>query len=140
MSASFSIGAQADANIKVMGFNVGLGINGGSMKIGDGPLTLEKGVSIGVGVFNAENYTKAYELDSWTSVRESGYTVGIPGVTEDHKKTEIFDSTGRYFEKATESNTVNTDYKIGTSASLIIGAEVTIDLSKVTKFINELFK
>ena len=99
LSFSFSIGGQANANVKVMGVNVGLGVNGGSVKIGDGLLTLEKGVSIGVGIFNAENYTRAYELDSWTSVRESGYTVGVPGIIEDHKKTETFDSTGRYFEK-----------------------------------------
>ena len=119
LSFSFSIGGQANANVKVMGVNVGLGVNGGSVKIGDGLLTLEKGVSIGVGIFNAENYTRAYELDSWTSVRESGYTVGVPGIIEDHKKTETFDSTGRYFEKTGESNTVDMDYTLGVSASII---------------------
>ncbi|MCS2389901.1 hypothetical protein NXV57_23585 [Bacteroides thetaiotaomicron] len=123
-----------------MGVNVGLGVNGGSVKIGDGLLTLEKGVSIGVGIFNAENYTRAYELDSWTSVRESGYTVGVPGIIEDHKKTETFDSTGRYFEKTGESNTVDTDYTLGVSASIILGAEILIDLSKMLDFVKELFK
>ena len=123
-----------------MGVNVGLGVNGGSVKIGDGLLTLEKGVSIGVGIFNAENYTRAYELDSWTSVRESGYTVGVPGIIEDHKKTETFDSTGRYFEKTGESNTVDTDYTLGVSASIILGAEISIDLSKMLDFVKELFK
>lgn len=140
LSFSFSIGAQADANVKVMGVNVGLGVNGGSMKIGNGPLTLEKSVSIGLGVVNAESYTKVYDTDSWTSVRESGYTVGVPGITEDHKKTETFDSSGKYFEKTEESNTVNTDYTIGASVSLIVGAEVTVDLSKTLNFIKELFK
>ena len=110
------------------------------VKIGDGLLTLEKGVSIGVGIFNAENYTRAYELDSWTSVRESGYTVGVPGIIEDHKKTETFDSTGRYFEKTGESNTVDTDYTLGVSASIILGAEILIDLSKMLDFVKELFK
>ena len=105
-----------------------------------GLLTLEKGVSIGVGIFNAENYTRAYELDSWTSVRESGYTVGVPGIIEDHKKTETFDSTGRYFEKTGESNTVDTDYTLGVSASIILGAEILIDLSKMLDFVKELFK
>ena len=140
LSFSFSIGGQANANVKVMGVNVGLGVNGGSVKIGDGLLTLEKGVSIGVGIFNAENYTRAYELDSWTSVRESGYTVGVPGIIEDHKKTETFDSTGRYFEKTGESNTVDTDYTLGVSASIILGAEISIDLSKMLDFVKELFK
>ena len=140
LSFSFSIGGQANANVKVMGVNVGLGVNGGSVKIGDGLLTLEKGVSIGVGIFNAENYTRAYELDSWTSVRESGYTVGVPGIIEDHKKTETFDSTGRYFEKTGESNTVDTDYTLGVSASIILGAEILIDLSKMLDFVKELFK
>ena len=140
LSFSFSIGGQANANVKIMGVNVGLGVNGGSVKIGDGPLTLEKGVSIGVGIFNAENYTRAYELDSWTSVRESGYTVGVPGIIEDHKKTETFDSTGRYFEKTGESNTVDTDYTLGVSASIILGAEISIDLSKMLNFVKELFK
>ena len=140
LSFSFSIGGQANANVKIMGVNVGLGVNGGSVKIGDGPLTLEKGVSIGVGIFNAENYTRAYELDSWTSVRESGYTVGVPGIIEDHKKTETFDSTGRYFEKTGESNTVDTDYTLGVSASIILGAEISIDLSKILNFVKELFK
>ena len=140
LSFSFSIGGQANANVKVMGVNVGLGVNGGSVKIGDGLLTLEKGVSIGVGIFNAENYTRAYELDSWTSVRESGYTVGVPGIIEDHKKTETFDSTGRYFEKTGESNTVDTDYTLGVSASIIWGAEILIDLSKMLDFVKELFK
>ena len=140
LSFSFSIGGQANANVKVMGVNVGLGVNGGSVKIGDGLLTLEKGVSIGVGIFNAENYTRAYELDSWTSVRESGYTVGVPGIIEDHKKTEAFDSTGRYFEKTGESNTVDTDYTLGVSASIILGAEISIDLSKMLDFVKELFK
>ena len=111
-----------------------------TLKIGDGLLTLEKGVSIGVGIFNAENYTRAYELDSWTSVRESGYTVGVPGIIEDHKKTETFDSTGRYFEKTGESNTVDTDYTLGVSASIILGAEILIDLSKMLDFVKELFK
>ena len=140
LSFSFSIGGQANANVKIMGVNVGLGVNGGSVKIGDGPLTLEKGVSIGVGIFNAENYTRAYELDSWTSVRESGYTVGVPGIIEDHKKTETFDSTGRYFEKTGESNTVDTDYTLGVSASIILGAEISIDLSKMLNFVKDLFK
>ena len=140
LSFSFSIGGQANANVKIMGVNVGLGVNGGSVKIGDGPLTLEKGVSIGVGIFNAENYTRAYELDSWTSVRESGYTVGVSGIIEDHKKTETFDSTGRYFEKTGESNTVDTDYTLGVSASIILGAEISIDLSKMLNFVKELFK
>ena len=140
LSFSFSIGGQANANVKVMGVNVGLGVNGGSVKIGDGLLTLEKGVSIGVGIFNAENYTRAYELDSWTSVRESGYTVGVPGIIEDHKKTETFDSTGRYFKKTGESNTVDTDYTLGVSASIILGAEILIDLSKMLDFVKELFK
>ena len=140
LSFSFSIGGQANANVKIMGVNVGLGVNGGSVKIGDGLLTLEKGVSIGVGIFNAENYTRAYELDSWTSVRESGYTVGVPGIIEDHKKTETFDSTGRYFEKTGESNTVDTDYTLGVSASIILGAEISIDLSKMLDFVKELFK
>ena len=140
LSFSFSIGGQANANVKVMGVNVGLGVKGGSVKIGDGLLTLEKGVSIGVGIFNAENYTRAYELDSWTSVRESGYTVGVPGIIEDHKKTETFDSTGRYFEKTGESNTVDTDYTLGVSASIILGAEILIDLSKMLDFVKELFK
>ena len=140
LSFSFSIGGQANANVKVMGVNVGLGVNGGSVKIGDGLLTLEKGVSIGVGIFNAENYTRAYELDSWTSVRESGYTVGVPGIIEDHKKTETFDSTGRYFEKTGESNTVDTAYTLGVSASIILGAEILIDLSKMLDFVKELFK
>ena len=140
LSFSFSIGGQANANVKVMGVNVGLGVNGGSVKIGDGLLTLEKGVAIGVGIFNAENYTRAYELDSWTSVRESGYTVGVPGIIEDHKKTETFDSTGRYFEKTGESNTVDTDYTLGVSASIILGAEISIDLSKMLDFVKELFK
>ena len=140
LSVSFSIGSQANADIKVMGVNVGLGVNGGSMKIGDGPLTVEKGLSIGVGIFNAENYTRAYELDSWTSVRESGYTVGIPLITEDHKKTETFDSTGRYFEKAGESNTIDTDYTIGVSASVILGADISIDLSEIWNFFEALFK
>ena len=140
LSFSFSIGGQANANVKVMGVNVGLGVNGGSVKIGDGLLTLEKGVSIGVGIFNAENYTRAYELDSWTSVRESGYTVGVPGIIEDHKKTETFDSTGRYFEKTGESNTVDTDYTLGVSASIILGAEILIDLSKMLDYVKELFK
>ena len=134
LSFSFSIGGQANANVKVMGVNVGLGVNGGGL------LTLEKGVSIGVGIFNAENYTRAYELDSWTSVRESGYTVGVPGIIEDHKKTETFDSTGRYFEKTGESNTVDTDYTLGVSASIILGAEISIDLSKMLDFVKELFK
>ena len=134
LSFSFSIGGQANANVKIMGVNVGLGVNGGS------PLTLEKGVSIGVGIFNAENYTRAYELDSWTSVRESGYTVGVSGIIEDHKKTETFDSTGRYFEKTGESNTVDTDYTLGVSASIILGAEISIDLSKMLNFVKELFK
>ena len=140
LSVSFSIGSQANADIKVMGVNVGLGVNGGSMKIGDGPLTVEKGLSIGVGIFNAENYTRAYELDSWTSVRESGYTVGIPLITEDHKKTETFDSTGRYFEKTGESNTIDTDYTIGVSASVILGADISIDLSEIWNFFEALFK
>lgn len=140
LSVSFSIGAQANANIRASEVNIGLGVNGGSVKIGDGPLSVEKGASIGIGIFSAENYTRAYDLDARTSVRESGYTIGIPFVTEDHKKTETFDSTGQYYEKSKESNTIETEYEVSVSASLILGAEISIDLSKMYNFIKELFK
>ena len=140
LSVSFSIGAQANANVRASEVNIGLGVNGGSVKIGDGPLSVEKGASIGIGIFSAENYTRAYDLDARTSVRESGYTIGIPFVTEDHKKTETFDSTGQYYEKSKESNTIETEYEVSVSASLILGAEISIDLSKMCNFIKELFK
>ena len=140
LSVSFSIGSQAKASAKILGIGVELGINGGSVKIGGGPLTVEKGISAVVGPFSAENYTRAYEPDSWTAVRESGYTVGLSVWEEDHKKTETFDSTGRYYKKTNESESTNTEYTLDVSASLIIGADISIDLSDILNFITNLFK
>lgn len=103
-------------------------------------MTVEKGISAVVGPFSAENYTRAYEPDSWTAVRESGYTVGLSVWEEDHKKTETFDSTGRYYKKTNESESTNTEYTLDVSASLIIRADISIDLSDILNFITNLFK
>ena len=139
-STSFSIGAQAKASAKILGTGVELGINGSSVKIGNGPLTVEKGVSVVIGPFSAENYTRAYEANSYTSVRESGYSVGFTVAKEDHKTTEIFDSRGKYFEKKGESKSSDISYTIDASAAVIVGIDISIDLSELLKFVKELFK
>lgn len=113
VSTTFSIGLQLKASTKVKGWGLEVGIDAGSVKVGNGPLTVGNSIS-----------------------------VGVMDIKEDHKETISYDSTGKYYEEKGRKNTVEVEYNknIDISAHGIIGVDVSVDLSKLKDFFKELFK
>ena len=142
LEASFSVGLRVEASTKIKNIGVKLGLNAGSIEYGNQGQRITSGISATAGIVGVEMYENAYDINPSMSVKEEGYSVGLLIWDEDHKTTTTYDSRGKYYEKLSEKNTVETTFNADLDMSLhaILGVDIKIDLSKVLDFITNLFK
>lgn len=74
------------------------------------------------------------------AAKEKSFSFGFEGFAIGYNRTQIYDSTKKYYEEIGRKDDLKTDYTAGFSVACILRVEVGMDLKEVWNFVIKVFE